>query len=181
MIYIALLRGINVGGNCKVSMIELKQIFESLGCLDTTTYINSGNIICRSQIAKNELNQKLEESIEKQFGFFVKVLLLDQNEFQSIFAAIPNKWSNDDEQKTDVMFLWKELDKESVLEGLQVTKNIETLLYTKGALIHNLKRRSQDLSKITKVAGTKTYKFMTVRNVNTVRKLKEIIDNLELV
>ncbi|KAA2291787.1 DUF1697 domain-containing protein, partial [Clostridioides difficile] len=45
MIYVALLRGINVGGNNKINMKQLKETFEQAGMLDVVTYINSGNII----------------------------------------------------------------------------------------------------------------------------------------
>ena len=62
MMYVALLRGINVGGNNTVSMTQLKKLFEELGYKDITTYINSGNVI----FSNGQTNpRQLEEEIEK--------------------------------------------------------------------------------------------------------------------
>ncbi|WP_228410532.1 DUF1697 domain-containing protein [Erysipelothrix piscisicarius] len=59
--YIALLRGINVGGKHKVPMADLKQIFESLGYTTVKTYINSGNVIFKSE---NEALRSMQEALE---------------------------------------------------------------------------------------------------------------------
>lgn len=69
MIYIALLRGINVGGNNKVAMLELRSVFEQAGMKNVTTYINSGNVIFESELSKNKLASMLELAIEQKFGF----------------------------------------------------------------------------------------------------------------
>lgn len=61
--YIALLRGINVGGKNKISMPELKKMFENSGYQDVTTYINSGNVIFSSE---TEDRKKLKRSVNLQ-------------------------------------------------------------------------------------------------------------------
>jgi uncharacterized protein (DUF1697 family) len=61
-VFVALLRGVNVGGNNMISMSSLKQSFETMGFTDVSTYINSGNIIFKSKEADA---RKLETKIEK--------------------------------------------------------------------------------------------------------------------
>lgn len=100
MIYIALLRGINVGGNNKISMAELKTVFEQAGMTSVTTYINSGNVVFKSEVAsKTELAQILEKAIETTFGFSVKVLVWDKGSLLSLAKGLPDSWANDKTMK----------------------------------------------------------------------------------
>ncbi len=72
--YIALLRGVNVGGKNKISMPELKLAFEEIGFLDVITYINSGNIIFSSNTQdKSKLIRKSESIIEDKFKLSIPV------------------------------------------------------------------------------------------------------------
>src|SRR5579871_5313649 len=76
--YVALLRGINVGGNNKVEMAKLKRTFEQLGLLDVRTFIASGNVVFRASTAdRRGLTTTIEAQIEADFGLKVKVLLRD--------------------------------------------------------------------------------------------------------
>jgi uncharacterized protein (DUF1697 family) len=97
-VYVALLRGVNVGGRGKVDMRQLKQQVESLGCTDVSTYINSGNVIFRDRRAASTLTRELE----KLLGRRVAVRSLGQ--VQALCERIPDDWGNDKEQKADVGF-----------------------------------------------------------------------------
>ena len=65
--YIALLRGINVGGHKKLKMTDLKLLFEDLGFENVTTYIQSGNVVFSAKDGEN-LEAKISKEIEKRFG-----------------------------------------------------------------------------------------------------------------
>lgn len=67
--YIALLRGINVGGKNKIAMTELKKMFEEMGYQNVVTYINSGNIVFSSNI-------DMEEAIKKTVNWPLKIILI---------------------------------------------------------------------------------------------------------
>ena len=76
MVYIALLRGINVGGKNKIDMKLLKQMFERVGMNDVVTYINTGNIIFSYEgLSKIELSAILEEAIHNDFKLKIKVVI----------------------------------------------------------------------------------------------------------
>mgnify|MGYP002372376888 CR=1 FL=1 len=72
---VALLRGINVGGNRKVPMADLRALGESLGLKSVATYIQSGNLVCVSSLTPEEVEAGLERAIEKHFGFEVPVIV----------------------------------------------------------------------------------------------------------
>jgi uncharacterized protein (DUF1697 family) len=74
-IYAALLRGINVGANHRMGMPELRLALQEAGFLNVQTYIQSGNILFESDGEEAELREKMEQVIEKRFGFPVPVIL----------------------------------------------------------------------------------------------------------
>ncbi len=89
MIYIALLRGINVGGHRKVKMAELKQLFERLGLQQVRTYIQSGNVLFRSETDERTLRSMLEEEIASAYGFEVTVVIRTVEELRRIAEGCP--------------------------------------------------------------------------------------------
>ncbi|MEH7224717.1 DUF1697 domain-containing protein [Bacillus sp. JJ1566] len=176
MVYIALLRGINVGGKNKIDMKMLKQTFGQAGMNDVVTYINTGNIIFSYEgLSKTELSRLLEEAIHKDFGLQIKVVVRSVDDVRGIINAIPDTWKNDKDMKSDVMFLWDEIDDESVLENLVIKTNIDTVKYVPGAILWSVDKKNVTKSGMSKIIGTKIYKQVTVRNVNTARKIYELM------
>jgi uncharacterized protein (DUF1697 family) len=176
MKYVALLRGINVGGNSKVEMKRLKALFEELGFSDIQTYINSGNIIFSdSKLARTKLLAAIEKGIKKEFGFEVKVLLRTAAEIQKLTKSIPAKLLNNADMRTDVLFLWDEVDSAAAIKKVLINPAVDNLKYVKGSLIWSFDRANYTKSKMPKIIGTDFYKKMTGRNVNTVRKLAELM------
>lgn len=172
MTYVALLRGINVGGNNKVEMPRLKMVFEQAGMQSVVTYINSGNVIFHDDAhAPAALMQKLETAIEKEFGFAVKVLLRSKNQIEDIIRALPDSWVNDAATKCDVMFLWEHVAGEKVLEQLTIKSDIDEVKYAGDAILWRVDKKYVTKSGMMKIVGTELYKHMTIRNCNTVRKL----------
>jgi uncharacterized protein (DUF1697 family) len=139
--YVALLRGVNVGG-VKVDMRELKRQFEELGCADVATYINSGNVIFRDRRAASTLTRVLE----RELGHRVALRTLAQME--ALVERIPDGWRNDKEHKTDVAFLLDEADERVWHVAREDVRPGEQMKLDAAA---------------------------TVRNVNTVRKLTELM------
>jgi uncharacterized protein (DUF1697 family) len=174
MKYVALFRGINVGGNHKVEMKKLKTLFESLGFVNVSTYINSGNVIFEGSGKLWEICQKLNLSFRKEFGFDTPILVITEKEMVDIAEAIPKTWKNDVTQRTDVAFLFPQFDSKKIIDELPVKKEFIEIRYMKGAVIWNVKRNNVYKSQLGKLIGHKLYKFMTVRNINTVRTLGKI-------
>ena len=174
MVYVALLRGINVGGKKRVEMARLRESFERMGFSDVRTYINSGNVIFRHDRAPGE--KTIEKALESDFGFEIKVVVRDRRSIEAVTEALPDDWVNDATMKCDVMFLWAEVDGPEVLDQVTVKPGIDDVKYVNGALLWRVDRPDVTRSGMTKIVGTDLYKRMTIRNCNTVRKLAALIE-----
>lgn len=176
MVYVALLRGINVGGKNKMDMKLLKQSFEHAGMNDVVTYINSGNIIFTyNSGTKAKISNILEESIQESFGLQIKVLVLDLKDMKRIISSLPELWTNDEKMKCDVHFLWDEINNESVLDKLVIKPGIDTVKYVSGAILWSVSKQNVTKSGMTSIIGTDLYRQTTIRNVNTTRKIYELM------
>ncbi|PHQ34054.1 DUF1697 domain-containing protein [Rhodopirellula bahusiensis] len=88
--WIALFRGINVGGKNRVPMAALRSMFESVGCKAVRTYIQSGNVVFESRFrSKRELTRRISDATGEQFGFYPDVILLNKDEFAIAVATNP--------------------------------------------------------------------------------------------
>lgn len=178
MKYVALLRGINVGGKRRVPGVEFRQVLESLGFEDVVIYINSGNAVFSSQRVPTAAEVQL--ALEAHFGFAIPTLVLSGEKIQAIAAAIPDEWSNDaprpdkSGQKSDVLYLFDSVNQTAVLDSLGYRPDIETMLWVDGAVLANISRANQTKGSLQKLIGTKLYSSVTVRNINTARKLAEL-------
>lgn len=177
MRYVALLRGINVGGNNKIDMKQLVASMSKAGFEEVSTYINSGNIFFSADDTEAKLTNKLEQLIKNESGFDIKVLLRNKDNIDELTDSIPPEWTNGNEMKCDVMFLWDSYNDESVLEQLTIKPAIDEARYVHGALIWKVNRNNVTKSGMMKIVGTELYHNMTVRNCNTVRKIKERLNS----
>src|SRR5690625_4619474 len=101
MKYVALLRGINVGGKNIIKMSKLKACFGLLGFTDVSTYINSGNIIFSTGEPEVFLVKKIECGIKDKFGFDIPVVVRSQRQIADITKQLPDSWVNDKNMRTD--------------------------------------------------------------------------------
>jgi uncharacterized protein (DUF1697 family) len=101
-VYVALLRGVNVGGARKLPMKELVPALEELGLEDVATYIQSGNVVFRGPAGKAKVVAQLERAIERGFGLDVTVMLRTAAELDRVVGGNPFA---DDEANVHVAFL----------------------------------------------------------------------------
>lgn len=179
MIYVALLRGINVGGKNKVEMSRAKALFEQMEFTDVVTYINSGNIIFRDETTpSDELVSHINQALEDEFGFPIKTIVRDIENIHLIKAGMPDEWVNDQTMRCDVMFLSGNLTEPKVLEQLTIKSGIDDIKYTVGTIIWRVDRDKVTKSGMMKLVGSELYKNMTIRNCNTLRKIARLMDEL---
>lgn len=117
--YIALLRGINVSGQKKVPMAELRDLLLKAGFQKVQTYIQSGNVVFLSSDKPMELEVKIQKIITSQFGFDVPVVVKTNEELQSIFDACP--FSKDIKERSYFTLLHSVPDEELVKSTSQET------------------------------------------------------------
>lgn len=170
--YIALLRGINVGGHHKVPMAELKTKMAQWGYKNVITLLNSGNIVFESdETEAEEVESSLQSQLENHFGFSIPVICVNANEISNLVSDNP-------------------------FEGGEINENIRlylTFLREKPVTVKFSEKGSEDGFKIIETRGriivsvldlsiSKTVKGMeqleklygkniTTRNYNTILKL----------
>ncbi|HKG58553.1 MAG TPA: DUF1697 domain-containing protein [Pyrinomonadaceae bacterium] len=178
-LFVALLRGVNVGGNNMISMSSLKKSFENIGFTDVVTYINSGNIIFKSKEADaRKLESKIEKMLLKEYQLDSRVVLRSFSEMEKLVKNLPRNWTDDRSWRYNVIFLRHSIDSEDILRELEVKKDIEEVVYHPGALLWRAQISELTRTNMLKLASRKMYQDMTIRNQNTTRKLYELMKKL---
>ena len=176
MRYVALLRGINVGGRTLVKMAELRTCLEKLGLDDVSTYIASGNVLFESdEKDAGSLATTIESAIEQHFELPVKVVVLDRKTYARIVKAIPKPWIGDPELRGNVAFVRPGTDAKKVVSDLDPDPAIEEVKAVNGAILWATRRDSLNRSAMRKLIAGAAYKELTVRNLNTTLKLEELL------
>jgi len=103
VVYVALLRGINVGGKAKIPMAALRETCTAVGCEDVVTYIQSGNVVLASKLTAEKLRTALEEAIAKDFGFKPAVMIRTAKELAAVAGR--NPYPDADDKTLHVGFL----------------------------------------------------------------------------
>jgi len=175
-VFVALLRGVNVGGNNMISMSALKKSFEALGFNDVVTYINSGNIIFKSKEADaRKLEGKIEKMLSKEYQLDSRVVLRSLSEMKKIVESLPENWATDRDWRYNVIFLRHTIDSKDILRELELKKDIEEVVYCPGALFWSAQISELTRTNMLKLSSRKMYLDMTIRNQNTTRKLYELM------
>jgi uncharacterized protein (DUF1697 family) len=143
------------------------------------TYINSGNVIFSDNRSAKALVKETEQAINKEFGLSVRVVIRDQKNINKLCRAIPSEWTNDTQQKTDVLFLWDEIDSPSIMDKVVVNPQIENARYIDRAIVWNIGRQNVTRGGAIKLIKTDLYRHMTIRNINTVRKLDTLMETIK--
>lgn len=89
MRYVVLLRGINVGGKNKIKMQNLRETMQEIGLTDVKTYIQSGNLLCSSDLDEANLKRAIESALETYFGMRVRALIRTAEEFSDLIEQLP--------------------------------------------------------------------------------------------
>ncbi len=176
--YLLLLRGINVGGKNKIRMAELQLFLETEGCSDVTTYIQSGNVIVKSNLTASVLSQKIEEKLPKKFQIdsdTIKILALTKVQLQEIVDNKPEGFGDQPEKyHSDVIFLLS-IAVEQVMPAFSPLEGVDVVWPGNGVIYSQRLSAERTKSRLNKIMTTKFYKHMTIRNWNTTTKLLKMI------
>ncbi len=175
-VFVALLRGVNVGGNNMISMKSLKESFEKLGFAQVTTYINSGNIVFKTREADpRKLEKKIEQMLERDYELTSKVVVRSLAEMESLVESLPKNWGANKDWRYNVVFLRHTIDSENILHELEVIKDIEEVFYRPGTLLWSSLMSALKGTAGLKFSSRKVGQELTVRNTNTTRKLCDLM------
>ena len=118
MEYVALLRGINVGGNNKVVMSELREQIEAAGFGHVRTYINSGNLLFEAEAPREDVAQAVEDILERHYDFPIRLALLTAQDYLEELHNLPDWWHGEVARR-DALFYTRGLDRDHVRERIE--------------------------------------------------------------
>jgi uncharacterized protein (DUF1697 family) len=181
IVYVALLRGINVGGNNMVSMKSLKASFEKLGLDDVSTYINSGNVLFRSaESDPRNLENKIDRMLEQEYDLNGSTVVRSYAEMNRLQKTITTNWQ---ERQTDwrynVIFLRHTIDSKKLVDGIVVTPEKEQVIYCAGTLLWCAHPDALNRTGMLKLSKQSINREMTVRNLNTTTKLVALMEQMQ--
>lgn len=177
-IYIALLRGINVGGHNLVKMSELKQIFDDMGFKKVKTYIQSGNVLFESDEDASILKGKIEQQLHSVVGKPVSVALRTSEEMKRVITNCPFKVDSLAEGDSIHVSLLTEPPSQEGIDKLTACDKGVDDYHIEGNDVYLLLRQSIRDSKLA-VHLSKLGVPATARNWNTVNKLCDLAKSLE--
>lgn len=180
--YLALLRGINVGGKNKVPMAELKSCLEELGCEKVQTFIASGNVILESSKSAAELTQKIEETLPKKFALdseLIKILILSRDQLQKVVDQAPKGFGTEPTvYHSDAVFLMG-ISSDEAIKVFNPREGVDTVW--QGDLVIYSQRLSalRTKSRLSTIMASPLYKQMTIRSWGTTVKLLALMNAIE--
>jgi uncharacterized protein (DUF1697 family) len=176
--YVALLRGINVGGKNKVSMAGLRKCLEELGFSNVSTYIASGNVILESDKRPDEIKAQIEQALPKSFKLdneLIKVLVLSRSQLQAIITKKPKGFGEQPEKyHSDAIFLMG-IDSDQAMPVFNPREGVDKVWPGNGVIYSQRLSSQRTKSRLSKIMATPAYKSMTIRNWYTTTKLLEIL------
>ena len=177
--YLALLRGINVGGKNIIRMHGLKSCFENMGFSNVITYIQSGNIIFNTaEENKHLLTQQIERDLSKRFNYQSKTVLYSYNQYECIIKSIPEDFGKYPEIfKYDVVFLKEPLTPKEAIKNIVTREGIDKAYEGLYTLYFSRLIKKASKSYLHKIISLPIYQDMTIRNWNTTKKLYELMKN----
>jgi uncharacterized protein (DUF1697 family) len=177
-VYVALLRGVNVGGKNPASMAALKESFERLGLEDVRTYINSGNVLFRSSTGARTSERRIDRILTGDHGLASKAVVRSEAEMARLVQTIDATWKPKAGWKYNVMFLRHSVDSARVLDGIALKPEIERAVYCPGTLLWSASLAGFSRTAMHKIVGQPLYQQLTIRNVNTTRKILALMQQM---
>jgi uncharacterized protein (DUF1697 family) len=175
--YLALLRGINVGGQNLVKMADLRAAFELMGFADVASYIASGNVLFWApRQRREELAAQIESELTRRFGVELKVVLLTVAHLKAVVEGAPRGFGGDS-NLWDVVFVRKPLTVKKAFAVVEIREGVDRAWPGRGVLYFSRLAAKATSSRLNKVASLPEYKNMTIRSWSTTTKLLALMES----
>jgi len=176
--YLALLRGINVGGNNIIKMSELRDLFQNCGFSSVSSYINSGNILfSAANVDKAQIQKQCQNALLQHFSLNIPTYITNKEQLTSALAAAPSWWGTDPNSKHNALFLIPPLKSTDVCDFIASSEYEQHYCYD-DVVFWSAPLATFFKTKLTKIHSSNMIDLITIRNVNTSRKLGQLINQL---
>ncbi|MFD1319164.1 DUF1697 domain-containing protein [Loigolactobacillus zhaoyuanensis] len=178
MRYLILLRGVNVGGNHRVVMAELRQQLTELGFDQVRSYINSGNLIIDSSLPLVEAQAVVTTLLATQYDFPVAALVIEKDVYLAELAQAPDWWGAEGDLRHNTLFFLPTFTPEMLVPLRQQELIYDQIHYGQHALFWTAPaKQNYSRSLYAKLLPLDLYPAVTIRNRNTTLKLAALLQN----
>ena len=175
--YVALLRGINVGGRNKVAMADLREVFEAGGHTPVSTYIQSGNVLFGSDRPAASLEDELEGLLEQRFGVPLVVVVRSLRQLRNVVEKAPAGFGeHPDTYHSDAVFLKGPLTSRQAMKVVELREGVDRAWPGTGVLYFERLTERRTQSRMNRIMGTPEYRRMTIRSWRTTTTLLGLLD-----
>ena len=175
--YVALLRGINVGGKNLVPMADLRAAMEHAGFDAVTTYIQSGNVLFESAAPARSLEGAVEQVLEDRFGYPILVVVRSHAQLARVVGQAPAGFGTQpDTYHCDAIFLKAPLTAAKAMRVVTTRDGVDQAWTGTGVLYFSRLSAERTRSKLSAIMGTPEYRQMTIRSWNTTTRLLALLD-----
>lgn len=180
--YVALLRGINVGGNNLIRMPALKACFEAQGLRDVATYIQSGNVLFTTgRSGQLVLTREIEEVLSKTFAYRSRVVVRSFRQMKAIVERAPNGFGGRPAAyRYDVIYLREPLTADEAIKSVTAKPGVDRAFAGEGVLYFSRLISKAGQSHLSRIVSKPIYQNMTIRNWNTTGKLFELMERIRI-
>jgi uncharacterized protein (DUF1697 family) len=179
--YVALLRGINVGGKNIIKMADLRACFEAEGYDDVVTYIQSGNVIFRAAGARRaQLTRRMENILASTFNYQASVVLRSRSQLSNVITRAPAEFGKRPEQyRYDAVFLKEPLTAKTAMKSVLAKSGVDRVHTGPGVLYFSRLISKASQSWLSRLVQQPVYRNMTIRNWNTTTKVLQLMNEME--
>ena len=179
MEYVALLRGINVGGNNKVVMSELREQIEAAGFGHVRTYINSGNLLFEAEADApcEDVAQTVEDTLARHYDFPIRLALLMGQDYLAELHSLPDWWHGEVARR-DALFYTRGLDRGHVRERIEAMELGDEAVYFGEHAVFWGKFDEKNFLKTAyhrRLLREDFYRQVTIRSGSTVEKIASLL------
>lgn len=177
--YAALLRGINVGGRNKISMPDLRAVFEDAGFGNVSTYIQSGNVVFEHHGAHGSLESDIEALLVQHLETPPVVVVRSHRQMRGVVEDAAGEFvARDAEHHRDVIFVKAPLTVERAMEVVQLRDGVDDAWPGPGVVYFTRVIAEKARSKMSRIVGTPEYRLMTIRNWATTTRMLTLLDGM---
>jgi uncharacterized protein (DUF1697 family) len=179
--WVALLRGVNVGGRNLIRMADLKACFTRNGFADAKTYIQSGNVVFTASAREGKaLAPSIEAMLTAGFAYSASVVVRSLSQMRHVVADAPDGFGvHPDEFRYDVIFLKEPLGEEAAMQRMHAKEGVDEAHAGQGVLYFSRLIRRAPESWLARLVGDPVYKSLTIRNWNTTTKLLAMMEGID--
>ncbi len=180
-LYVALLRGVNVGGSNRIRMPALKACFEAQGFRGVATYIQSGNVLFTAGRANQaRLTLQIEKTLSKTFAYQSRVVVRSFEQMQATVEGAPRGFGQQPATyRYDVIFLRDPLTPDEAIKSVSAKTGVDRVFAGDGVLYCSRLISKATQSHLSRVVGTPAYQNMTIRNWNTTGKIFDLMKRIQ--